>query len=205
MGPEHPPLAMLHRAVVVSPFSRHGCAVRSGVCVSTSASWRLVSPHLRSSFAAFVALFSVLAVCLHRGPWFSGVLWGLAFASKFNALSPFLGFIGYLALRDRRSVLPVLVGLVLAFVATHAVDVANGVSLHHLNSYMRLVLFHSGKNPLMGWTTLFFGAPWYVYYTKRNGGRNVDFPVWRISGDGAEVANLRGAMDGSCGVVHCAV
>jgi hypothetical protein len=102
-------------------------------------------------------LFSALEVYLHRRPWLSDVLWGLAFASKFNALFPFLGFIGYLALRDRRSVLPVLVGLVLAFVATHAVDVANGVFLHHPNSYMRLVLLHSGKNPLMGWTTLFLG------------------------------------------------
>jgi hypothetical protein len=164
MGPEHPPLAMLHRAVVVSPFSRHGCAVRSGACVSTSASWRLVSPHLRSSFAAFVALFSVLAVCLHRGPWFSGVLWGLAFASKFNALSPFLGFIGYLALRDRRCVLPVLVGLVLAFVATRAVEVANGVSLHHLNFYMRLVLFHSGKNPHGVDYAVFWGAVVCILY-----------------------------------------
>lgn len=121
-----------------------------------------------ATLEVYVALFSVLAVTayLYRRPWLSGVLWGLAFASKFNALFPFLGLIGYLALRDRRSVLPVLVGLVLAFVATHAVDVANGVFLHHLNSYMWLVLFHSGKNPLMGWTTLFFGAPWYVYYTK---------------------------------------
>ncbi len=124
-----------------------------------------------SSFATlevFVVLFSVLAVLvyLQRRPWLSGVLWGLAFASKFNALFPFLGFLGYLLLRDRRSVAPVLVGLSLAFVAAHAVDVANGVFLYHLNYYAWLVSYHSHKNPLTGWTTLFFGAPWYVYYTK---------------------------------------
>jgi hypothetical protein len=71
----------------------------------------------------------VLAVDLHRRSWFSGVLWGLAFASKFNALFPFLG---HLLLRDGRSVVPVFVGLFLAFVAAHGVE-ADWVFLHHLN------------------------------------------------------------------------
>ncbi len=50
MGPEHPPLAMLHRAVVVSPFFLGTVvAVWSGARVSMSASWRLVSPRALSS------------------------------------------------------------------------------------------------------------------------------------------------------------
>ena len=101
-----------------------------GVCVSTGVSWRLVSSHLRFSFAAFVALFSVLVVLvdLHRRFLFSGVLWGLVFASK----SFFLGFLGFLLLRDGRSVVPVFVGLFLAFVAAHGVE-TDWVFLHHLN------------------------------------------------------------------------
>ncbi len=26
--------------------------------------------------------------------------------------------------------------------------------------------YHRHKNPLRGWTALFFGVPWYVYYTE---------------------------------------
>jgi predicted membrane-bound dolichyl-phosphate-mannose-protein mannosyltransferase len=97
----------------------------------------------------FVALFSVLAVYLHRGPWLSGVLWGLAFASKFNPLFPFLCFLGHLLLRDRGSVVLVFVGLSLAFVAAHAVE-AEWVFLYRLNYYAWLVSYHSHKNPPYG-------------------------------------------------------
>jgi hypothetical protein len=64
----------------------------------------------------------VLAVYLHRR--LSGVLWGLAFASPFSC------FLGRLLLRDRRSVVPVFVGLSLAFVAAHGVE-TDGVFLYH--------------------------------------------------------------------------
>jgi hypothetical protein len=69
----------------------------------------------------------VLAVLvdLHRRSWFSGVLWGLAFASKFNVL-------GLLLLWDGGSVVSVFVGLFLAFVAARGVD-ADWVFLRHLN------------------------------------------------------------------------
>jgi hypothetical protein len=26
--------------------------------------------------------------------------------------------------------------------------------------------YYRHKNPLTGWTALFFGAPWYAYYTE---------------------------------------
>ena len=94
-------------------------------------------------------MFSVLAVYLHRGPWLSGVLWGLAFASKFNALFPFLCFLGRLLLRDRGSVVLVFVGLSLAFVAARAVE-AEWVFLYSLNYYAWLVSYHSRRNPLTG-------------------------------------------------------
>jgi hypothetical protein len=55
------------------------------------------------------------------------VLWGLAFALKINT---FLCFLGRLLLRDRRSVVPVFVGLSLAFVAAHGVE-TDGVFLYH--------------------------------------------------------------------------
>ncbi len=64
----------------------------------------------------------MLAVYLHRR--LSGVLWGVAFASKINS------FLGRLLLRDRRSVVSVFVGLSLAFVATHGVE-ADEMFLYH--------------------------------------------------------------------------
>ena len=79
--------------------------------------------------------------------------------------TPFLCFLGRLLLRDRRGVVPVFVGLSLAFVAAHGVE-TDGVFLYSLNYYGWLVSYYSRKNPLTGWTALFFGAPWYVYYTE---------------------------------------
>ena len=52
--------------------------------------------------------------------------------------TPFLGFLGRLLLRDRRSVVPVFVGLSLAFVAAHGVE-TDGVFLYSLNYYGWLV------------------------------------------------------------------
>jgi hypothetical protein len=49
-----------------------------------------------------------------------------------------LGFLGRLLLRDRRSVVPVFVGLSLAFVAAYGVE-ADGVFLYSLNYYGWLV------------------------------------------------------------------
>jgi len=73
-----------------------------------------------------------------------------------------LGFLGRLLLRDRRSVVSVFVGLSLAFVAAHGVE-TDGVFLYSLNYYGWLVSYHSRKNPLTGWTALFFGAPWLLH------------------------------------------
>lgn len=117
---------------------------------------------------AFVALFSTAGVVsyLLGRRWLSGALWGAAFASKFTALFPFLGFFLYLALRDRGSLAPVAVAAGLAWIAAHAVDIANGLFLLHMQYYWWLVTFHSHKNPFGGWLVLFTGAPWYVYYTK---------------------------------------
>jgi hypothetical protein len=92
----------------------------------------------------------VPAVYLHRR--LSGVLWGLAFAS------PFLCFLGRLLLRDRRSVVPVFVGLSLAFVAAYTVE-ADGVFLYH-NCGLCLLI---AAKPPYGWTALFFGAPWLLH------------------------------------------
>ncbi len=102
---------------------------------------------LGSSFAAFVALFSVLAVYLYRRPWLSGVLWGLAFASKINS------FLGRLLLGDRGSAVSVFVGLSLAFVAAHGVE-ADGV---FPTSNARLVSYYSRKTPLRGGRRCFSG------------------------------------------------
>ena len=71
--------------------------------------------------------------------------------------TPFLCFLGRLLLRDRRSVVPVFVGLSLAFVASHGVE-TDGVFLCSLNYYGWLVSYYSSKNPLTGWTALFFGG-----------------------------------------------
>ncbi|MGB9706300.1 MAG: hypothetical protein ACPL3C_12675 [Pyrobaculum sp.] len=116
----------------------------------------------------FVALFSVSAVIsYHLGRrWLSGVLWGAALASKFTAAFPLAGFVFYVLLRDRRSLVPITVGAALAFLAAHAVDLAQGLFLYHLQFYWWLVSFHSHKNPFLGWVTFFTGAPWYVHYTK---------------------------------------
>jgi hypothetical protein len=83
------------------------------------------------------------------------VLWGLAFALKINT---FLCFLGRLLLRDRRSVVPVFVGLSLAFVAAHGVE-TDGVFLYH-NCGLCLI---TAANPLTGWMALFFGAPWLLH------------------------------------------
>ncbi|MGK0548319.1 MAG: hypothetical protein ABWU84_01580 [Pyrobaculum sp.] len=77
-----------------------------------------------------------------------------------------MGFFLYLVLRDRRSLVPVAVAAGLAFTAAHAVDIANGLFLFHMQFYWWLISFHSKKNPFEGWLVLFTGAPWYVYYTK---------------------------------------
>lgn len=54
------------------------------------------------------------------------------------------------------------VGLSLAFVAAHGVE-TDGVFLYSLNYYGWLVSYHKHKNPLTGWTALFFGAPWLLH------------------------------------------
>ncbi len=81
------------------------------------------------------------------------------FAWKLNA---FLGFLGHLLLRDRGSVVPVFVGLSLAFVAARGVE-ADGV---FPTSNAWLVSYHSHVNHLTGWTALFFGAPWCAHCTE---------------------------------------
>ena len=93
-------------------------------------------------------------------------MWGAALASKFTAVFPLLGFTAYLAYKDRGALGPTAAGAALAFLASHAVDIANGVFLYHFQFYWWLVSFHSHKNPFEGWLVLFTGAPWYVYYTK---------------------------------------
>ncbi|MFZ8806573.1 MAG: hypothetical protein ACO2PN_00510 [Pyrobaculum sp.] len=60
-----------------------------------------------------------------------------------------MSFLGRLLLRNRRSVVPVFVGLSLAFVAAHGVE-ADGVFLYSLNYYGWLVSYHSRKTPLQG-------------------------------------------------------
>jgi hypothetical protein len=79
---------------------------------------------------------------------------------------PLAGFVFYVLLRDRRSLAPITIGAALAFLAAHAVDLAQGLCLYHLQFYWWLVSFHSRKNPFLGWLTFFTGAPWYVHYTK---------------------------------------
>jgi len=71
---------MLHRVVVVSLFFSAlllRCGLAPGSRRAPRGAWSRRGPCLGSSFAAFVALFSVLAVYLHRRPWLSGVLWGV--------------------------------------------------------------------------------------------------------------------------------
>jgi len=78
--------------------------------------------------------------------------------------TPFsLGFLGPLLLRDRRSVVPVFVGLSLAFVAAHGVE-ADGVFLYSLNYYGWLVPYYSRKTPLRGGRRCFSGRR--GYYTE---------------------------------------
>lgn len=91
----------------------------------------------------FIALFSTAAAVsyLLGRRWLSGVFWGAAFASKFTALSPFLGFFLYLVLRDRRSLIPVAASAVLAFVAAHALDIASGLFMFHMQFYWLAYLF----------------------------------------------------------------
>ncbi len=107
-------------------------AVWSGACVSTSVSWRLVAPHFRSSFAAFVGLF----LCLRCWWTSTGGLGSLACCGGWRlcrSSTPFsLGFLGRLLLRDGGSAVSVFVGLFLAFVAACGVE-ADWVFLHHLN------------------------------------------------------------------------
>jgi hypothetical protein len=74
-----------------------------------------------------------------------------------------MGFLGLLLLRDGRSVVAVLVGLSLAFVAAHGVE-ADGVFLYHLNYYGWLVSYYSRKNPLTGGRRCFSGRR--GYYTE---------------------------------------
>jgi len=93
-------------------------------------------------------------------------LWGAALASKFTAVFPLLGFTAYLAYKDRGALGPTAAGAALAFLVSHAVDIANGVFLYHFQFYWWLVSFHSHKNPFEGWLILFTGAPWYVYYAN---------------------------------------
>jgi len=59
------------------------------------------------------------------------------------------------------------VGLSLAFVAAHGVE-RDGVFLYSLNYYGWLVSYYSRKNPLTGWTALFFGAPWLLHGVSLN-------------------------------------
>jgi len=78
--------------------------------------------------------------------------------------TPFsLGFLGRLLLRDRGSVVPVFVGLSLAFVAAYAVE-ADGVFMYRLNYYGWLVSYHSRKTTLRGGRRCFSGRR--GYYTE---------------------------------------
>jgi hypothetical protein len=109
-----------------SLFSRRGCC---GVVlrVSTSVSWRLAAPPSPRLSRCFLCL---------RCWWTSaGGLGSLACCGVgvcVEVQRPSLGFLGHLLLRDGRSVVPVFVGLFLAFVAAHGVE-ADWVFLHHLN------------------------------------------------------------------------
>ncbi|GEM_PF-2267943 len=64
--------------------------------------------------------------------------------------------------------MPVFVGLSLASVAAHGVE-RDGVFLYSLNYYGWLVSYYSRKNPLTGWTALFFGAPWLLHGVPLSG------------------------------------
>ncbi|WP_237179403.1 hypothetical protein [Pyrobaculum ferrireducens] len=182
-NPEHPPLAkyLIGLAPRWAPFIAGVVTVfltgwlgrllgRPFWLVSLSLATDIIFART-SSFAmldVFVALFSVSAVIsyLLGRRWLSGVLWGAALASKFTAAFPLAGFVFYVLLRDRKSLAPITIGAAVAFLAAHAVDLAHGLFLYHLQFYWWLVSFHSHKNPLTGWLTFLMGAPWYVYYTK---------------------------------------
>jgi hypothetical protein len=145
------------------PFSRHGCC---GVVRRPSLDERLValslatglvfahpSPRLRC-LSCRLCLWcwctspEVLALGRVRG-------WRLRGSS-----TPFLGFLGHLLLRDRGSVVPVFVGLSLAFVAAHGVE-ADGV-FPTSNSWF--VSYYSRKTPLRGGRRCFSGR--CGYYTE---------------------------------------
>ena len=154
MGPEHPPLAMLHRAVVVSPFLLGTVvAVCSGARVSISASWRLVSPRALSSLLLRRVCRVVFCACGVPPPE-ALALWRVVGGWRLRRRStPFLCFLGRLLLRDRRSVVLVFVGLSLAFVAAHGVE-TDGVFLYH---NCGLCLITGTRTPLRGGRRCFSG------------------------------------------------
>ena len=159
MGPEHPSLAMLHRAMVVSPFFLGKVvAAWSDTWVSMSVSWRLISP--RVSFTAFVVLFSVLAVLvyLHRGPWLSGVLWGAGVCVKDQHHFPW-AFWGSCSLGIGEALFLCLwVCLWLSWRRMRW----RQTGCFCTTSTVACVVSQLQES-LRGWVELFFGAPWYVY------------------------------------------
>jgi len=147
---------MLHRAVVVSLFFLGTVvAVWPGARVSMSASRRLVSPRALSSLLLRRVCRVVFCVCGVPPP---EALWRVVGGWRLRRSStPFsLGFLGRLLLRDGRSVVPVFVGLSLAFVAAHGVE-TDGVFLYSLNYYGWLVSYYSRKTPLRGGRRCFSG------------------------------------------------
>jgi len=122
-------------------------AVWSGARVSMSASWRLVSPRALSSLLLRRVCRVVFCACGVPPPE-ALALWRVVGGWRLRRRStPFLCFLGRLLLRDRRSVVPVFVGLSLAFVASHGVE-TDGVFLCSLNYYGWLVSYYSRKTPL---------------------------------------------------------
>jgi hypothetical protein len=89
ISPEHPPLAMLHRAVVVSPFSRHGCC---GVVRRPGLDERLVALSLATGLVLvppsprLLRCFLCLRCTSTGGLGSLACCGGLAFASKINTL-----------------------------------------------------------------------------------------------------------------------
>jgi len=112
ISPEHPPLAMLHRAVVVSPFFL-------GTVVAVWSGARVVALSLATGLVFAPPSPRLLRCFLCLRCTSTGGLGSLACCGGWRLRrrsTPFsLGFLGRLLLRDRRGVVPVFVSFVSGF------------------------------------------------------------------------------------------
>ena len=162
-----------------------------------SASWRLVSPRALSSLLLRRVCRVVFRACGEPPPEalaLGRVVGGWRLRRRSTPFS--LGFLGRLLLRDRRSVVPVFVGLSLAFMAAR-----RDVSVRPQLLRAACVLLQP-QNPLTGWTALFFGAPWLLHGVSLNRAEVV-MAVSRPGGLRDWALDRRGALGRLCGAPRC--